>query len=282
MPTITKIGKINLDIYVLLNDQVWDDMGMVAGDKIIFTEINLLTPWIKNNKTPKSIEIIYENDQSMFSIKVTFTDGTNYYINDDGQSIWWEYNLPTYFNVENDEIVMYGKITCSSDWLLGSTPVIIDENVNVIMLYHLNSSNNTVTKSITWIATYPVTFNRPITYRNLMLDVKLGANDVHFNYVYIASLHRYYFVTEMTLTNDWSQLTLHEDVLMSFDALIRSQTAFVERNENNYDTDKTDNLISFDYDKRITTSTISLATGVTVFTVDETKHPYVLSVVAKQ
>lgn len=138
----------------------------------------------------------------------------------------------------------------------------VDSTENVIFLYRLNSEKNVVTKNLIWVKTLLVSFNNPIKVRDMLLNVKLGVNDMNFNYVYISSLHRFYFVNDMLLTNDYAQLTLHEDILSSWDELIRSQTAFVERNQYTIDSDKVDDLVTYDYDKEITYTTITPVTDV--------------------
>lgn len=58
----------------------------------------------------------------------------------------------------------------------------------------------------------------------------------NFNYVYIPQFQRYYFVNEIISVNkDIWDIGLSEDVLMSFRDEIRSQYAFVERNQYTFD-----------------------------------------------
>lgn len=62
-----------------------------------------------------------------------------------------------------------------------------------------------------------------------------------FNYVYIPSLSRYYFVTGVTLVRyGVYRIDLKVDVLCSFNADIRLQSGFVSRNENTYTEDYPD------------------------------------------
>lgn len=138
----------------------------------------------------------------------------------------------------------------------------VDKTKNGIFLYRLNSEKNVVTKTLIWKKTLSVSFNNPIKVRDMLLNVKLGINDLDFNYVYITSLHRFYFVNDMNLTNDYAQLMLHEDILSSWDELIRSQTAYVERNQYTIDSDKVDDLVTYDYDKEITYTTVTPTTDV--------------------
>lgn len=61
-------------------------------------------------------------------------------------------------------------------------------------------------------------------------------NVPNFNYVYISSLSRYYFVTGITLVRyRVYRIDLKVDVLCTYDLDIRTQLAHISRNENTYD-----------------------------------------------
>lgn len=63
-----------------------------------------------------------------------------------------------------------------------------------------------------------------------------------FNYVYIPSLSRYYFVTGITLVRyGIYRIDLKVDVLCTYDSDIRLQSGFIARNENSYNPDIVDN-----------------------------------------
>ncbi len=159
----------------------------------------------------------------------------------------------------NNTFKGFGSVT--ADVILSSTIEdindMVDKTKNAIFLYRLNSEKNAVTKNLIWKKTLPISFNNPIKVRDMVLNVKLGINDLDFNYVYITSLHRFYFVNDMLLTNEYAQLTLHEDILSSWDDLIRNQLAYIERNETSYDLDIVDDLVTYDYDKSITVTTVT-------------------------
>lgn len=159
----------------------------------------------------------------------------------------------------------------------------IDFTKNAIFFYRNNSSKDTVSKSLIWVATEEVKYTRPIQYKQMILDVKRSASDSQYNYVYLTVLNRYYYVTDAVLTNDYASLTLIEDVLMSFSDLIRLQDAFVTRNENDYDSDKVDDYVTYDYDKTITTQTVtdSLNLFENIGTVEQMDYRYVLTVISK-
>lgn len=168
--------------------------------------------------------------------------------------------IPCFF--EDDKFIGFGKVTTTGDDYesimesLQSPPNVFDTTTNFIIFYTLNSPKNQVTKSLTYVGTEKVSYNTPITHKNLTLNMKLTADKRNFNYVYLSVLNRYYYVVDMVLTNDYAQLQLQEDVLMSFSGLIRSQTAFVTRSESNGNYDMADDLVHYDYDKTISVSSI--------------------------
>lgn len=60
----------------------------------------------------------------------------------------------------------------------------------------------------------------------------LQYDTIDFNYVYIPSFKRYYFVREMTsLKNDLWSVALHVDVLMSFRSQLKNVRAITKRQE---------------------------------------------------
>lgn len=64
------------------------------------------------------------------------------------------------------------------------------------------------------------------------------------NYIYIPNLQRYYFVDSVQLVNNGIiDYKLKVDVLMSFKSKILSQTAYIRRNENDYNEELIDNDI---------------------------------------
>lgn len=55
------------------------------------------------------------------------------------------------------------------------------------------------------------------------------------NYVYIAQLDRYYFISDMkAIRQSLVEVTLHQDVLMSYRVGIKKQYAVVARNQSDY------------------------------------------------
>ena len=168
--------------------------------------------------------------------------------------IYTNSDLKTFFTtisqtLPNAKFYYFCKITFSNTTDLvhyKAQSVILEKSDRVIMCYTLRSSNDTVTKHITLIGGCVGDWEIPISLRDIELTV-VNNNSVPsdigflFNYVYILSLNRYYYVTDIVKTKSTNTFKLHEDVLMSFDSLIRLQTAFVNRNENTYHVNVIDN-----------------------------------------
>ena len=81
----------------------------------------------------------------------------------------------------------------------------------------------------------------------LIIDTTNIANIMsYYNYCYIASYNRYYFITNTTwIVNNIYKIETKVDVLMSYKTTIKNQTAFVSRQENNYDSTIKDTIQSF-------------------------------------
>lgn len=78
------------------------------------------------------------------------------------------------------------------------------------------------------------------------------AGVIDFNYVYISTFNRYYFVTNITSvrTNLW-RLDMSCDVLMTYKDTILNYECYVSRNENDYNPDIEDNYLPLEYEKVI-------------------------------
>lgn len=161
----------------------------------------------------------------------------------------------------NGNIMGIGGLSTNSDDaylqadLINAYSRINDENY--MFLFRMNSPKDHIFKSLEHVDTVEIKYTRPITHKHIVLDMKRTLSDVPFNYVLLTVLNRYYYVTDATMTNEHYVLDLVEDVLMSFNSLIKQQTAFVERNEFTYDSDKVDDLVTYDYDKDVTYTTIT-------------------------
>ena len=113
-----------------------------------------------------------------------------------------------------------------------------------IIAYRLNDERHKLNKNLTPVTILEGMFTAPLGIKALELDVVNYDINNSYNYVYIPSLKRYYYVTNIQLTTkNHTKLILQEDVLMSWAELIRSQTAFIVRQENNYDDKLFDNRL---------------------------------------
>lgn len=102
-------------------------------------------------------------------------------------------------------------------------------NTNIIA-YRLNDERHKLNKSLTPVTIIEGKFTAPLGIKALELDVVNYDINNSYNYVYIPSLKRYYYVTNIQLTTkNHTKLILQEDVLMSWSSLIKEQVAFVTR-----------------------------------------------------
>lgn len=108
----------------------------------------------------------------------------------------------------------------------------------VIKLQENLSPSNQVTKNISDIATATGTLREGTSILKpvILIDSQLESDILsRVNYAYIELWHRYYYVTDMTLdiTGLWL-ISMHVDVLMSYNEQIRKQNCIVARQERRY------------------------------------------------
>ena len=241
-------GKFNFP------SQTFDFSDLTIGKQIKFNELNDCKD--VDEKSVKDITITSGGGTPItFIIVITYYDETT------------SSTLTNINNINQDldqllfggDIIGIGKISTNStdSDIISQIQDTIDNTVNVIFLYKMNSPKNKLDKSLTWVATEYMKYTRQIEYKKMLIDVKRSASEESFNYVYLSVLNRFYFVDSIALTNDMMNVSLIEDVLSSFKDLIRSQTAFVTRNENTYDDDKVDDLVEYDFDKSVSVTTIT-------------------------
>lgn len=174
--------------------------------------------------------------------------------------------LPNYFGTSSPSGIGKVSSTMTDAINLSRLQYGFDRSVNCYFLYKLNSEKNVVSKSITFVENGYMNYNNTISHKSMQLTMKRGASEEPFNYVYLTVLNRFYYVDAVNYTNDVMILNLIEDVLMSFSDLIRSQTAYVKRNQNTYNSDLVDDLVQMDGDKTVTYTTITPTND--VFTLD--------------
>ena len=113
------------------------------------------------------------------------------------------------------------------------------ENPEVFNLYQLNCDDKVVGKGATGLLTaYDNVYGKLREETNILNPSILFEYDVYpeFNYVYIPKFKRYYFVTNIVcVRNNIYRVELKVDVLYSYETDLRTQSAFVLRQENTYD-----------------------------------------------
>ena len=102
------------------------------------------------------------------------------------------------------------------------------DGLSSIVLYTQNSANNVLNKSLTIVRIIQGKFNIPIALKTFTLDLQ---SLPLFTYIRVPSLdNRYYYVNSVQRYTDvLTRYTFGEDVLMSWQSLIKSQSAFVTR-----------------------------------------------------
>ena len=178
-----------------------------------------------------------------------------------GQSVSLTGNDVATLSATGDYVVFEGNWTLGSDTTfeklldLGYISYDVDGKTALIT-YLQNSENGKLDKTLAEVGTILGTFNQAIGLKTIDVDITGYARD--FNYVWIPTLRRYYYVDSVDLISaDVTRLHLKEDVLMSWKSLIRSQTAFIERQENVYDDDLVDEMVTYSYDKQVTYFTVT-------------------------
>ena len=122
-----------------------------------------------------------------------------------------------------------------------------------ITFYQNISEYNAVNKSIRELTTITGTLRE----ESSIIDPVITISDIDnivgsMNYAYIPEFNRYYFITniESVRSNLW-RISFHVDVLYTYRAQIKSNSAIIERNENQYDLKLNDGLFKTQQNPRI-------------------------------
>ena len=122
-----------------------------------------------------------------------------------------------------------------------------------INLYTNISEVNAVDKDLTTLATLTGTLRE----QSSIIDPVITFSDIDsyvgsMNYAYIQEFNRYYFITNIESVRDnlW-KVSFHVDVLYTYRAEIRANSAIIERNENEYDLKLNDGLFRTQQNPRI-------------------------------
>ena len=114
----------------------------------------------------------------------------------------------------------------------------------LIKTYNYNGEPNRVNKTLQENEEYTGVLNSTVNILEPVIRFRT-TNVVTFNYVYIESLHRYYFVSEIQQNGDICTVYLRTDVLMTYKDKILDSTGtltkganvnkYASNRENNYD-----------------------------------------------
>ena len=108
-----------------------------------------------------------------------------------------------------------------------------------IQLSYTNSENNAITKNLNSITSYSGTLRDACNVIEPVILIE-GTDFSRFNYAYIPSFKRYYFITKVSnYRNGVWVLTLHVDVLMTYRTDILNLKAIIDETE----TYKADNYL---------------------------------------
>lgn len=199
----------------------------------------------------KSVSNWFDEEESGHVTRLEFQKATTYrtmYVFFDGSSD------PSYDERDGDlitlsatenYIILYGCTIADSSFnrvieFINKGIIELDvEGRTSLYAYRLNDEKDKINKTLTPITIFNGSFKAPLGIKNIELDVVDYDISNSYNYVFIPKLNRYYYITNIQLTNkDYTRLILQEDVLMSWKNLILSQSAFVSRYENS-----TENLL---------------------------------------
>ena len=104
-----------------------------------------------------------------------------------------------------------------------------------ITLYKNESEKNKINKTLVTIATLTGTLRDSSSIVNPEIVIEYD-NPTGFNYCYIDSFNRYYFVTNITVINNkLLKLSLKVDVLESFKTSILTQNIIIDKSTSNVD-----------------------------------------------
>lgn len=112
----------------------------------------------------------------------------------------------------------------------------------LIKTYNYNGEPNRVNKTLQENEEYTGVLNSTVNILEPVIRFRT-TNTVTFNYVYIESLHRYYFVSEIQQNGDICTVYLRTDVLMTYKDKILDSIGTLTKgaNVNNYASNRENN-----------------------------------------
>lgn len=121
-----------------------------------------------------------------------------------------------------------------------------------IKFYTNLSEKNAITKNITLLDDFTGTLREESSVIDPVITFTSLSNLSACNYAYIPEFGRYYFVDNVTcLRNNYYQVSMHVDVLMTYKDQILANSAIIERNEIQYDLKINDGLFKTQQNPRI-------------------------------
>lgn len=115
-----------------------------------------------------------------------------------------------------------------------------------IILYYNKSESIKVDKDIEEVLTVEGTFRTRVSILNPTIYLNIDFIPLNINYVYIEDLKRYYYVDNIIAdVKDMYILKCSIDVLMTYKNYIKSQQAYVSRNQYVYNGYISDNYMTF-------------------------------------
>lgn len=142
---------------------------------------------------------------------------------------------------------------------------------NFIFTFLMNDEKNKLDKDIQYIDKIHGVFKRGLNIKSILLDIE-ATSLINFNYVYVASLKRFYYVDNFDLTTK-NIITLHlsEDVLMTYKELIYKQkSVLINRSESDYYPSKEDSLYTFSIEPEIEYITVTPTIDIFKYTTNDT------------
>lgn len=216
------------------------------------------------DKNANKIEVIYLSGSWL--VKITLNGTTTSY--NDLQDYFTTGDLNGYFLIYYENTLLTkGDMSSEFDDYL--------KNSNVIFTFKINDERNRARKNLIYIDKLVGEFRSGINVINPVINIQ-NFNLVNtFNYVYLSALNRFYFVNNIeATTKNMSALVLHEDVLMSHYEIIKNQSAFIERQENNTTANITDELYILDINPVVTYSEITFTEYSPYITSSSGSYPY--------
>lgn len=121
-----------------------------------------------------------------------------------------------------------------------------------IKFYTNLSEKNAVNKNITLLDDFTGTLREESSVIDPVITFTSLSNLSACNYAYIPEFGRYYFVDNITcVRNNYYQVSMHVDVLMTYKDQILANNAIIERNETQFDLKINDGLFKTQQNPRI-------------------------------